>query len=51
MMWQKLDSVVEELEKVANVSLQKQSIISLVGNVRKSSFILGKVGNTDTVSN
>ncbi|KAM0928413.1 hypothetical protein ACQ4PT_002469 [Festuca glaucescens] len=38
----KLHSAIEELEKVATVSRQQQSIISLVGNVGKSSFILGK---------
>ncbi|KAF3552031.1 hypothetical protein DY000_02000559 [Brassica cretica] len=39
-----LDHVVEELEKIAVVKLlQRRSIISLIGNVQKSSLILEKV--------
>ncbi|PRQ51579.1 putative aspartate kinase [Rosa chinensis] len=39
-----LDHVVEELEKIAVVNLlQHQSIISLIGNVQKSSLILEKL--------
>ncbi|KAF5961839.1 hypothetical protein HYC85_003048 [Camellia sinensis] len=39
-----LDHVVEELEKIAIVNLfQKRSIISLIGNVQRSSLILEKV--------
>ncbi|XP_057982580.1 aspartokinase 2, chloroplastic-like isoform X2 [Malania oleifera] len=41
---QELDHVVEELEKIAVVNLlQHRSIISLIGNVQKSSLILEKV--------
>lgn len=41
---QELDHVVEELEKIAVVNLhQQRSIISLIGNVQRSSFILEKV--------
>lgn len=41
---QELDHVVEELEKIAVVNLlQHRSIISLVGNVQRSSLILEKV--------
>lgn len=41
---QELDYVVEELEKIAVVNLLKtRSIISLIGNVQKSSLILEKV--------
>lgn len=41
---QELDHVVEELEKIAVVHLlQHRSIISLIGNVQKSSAILEKV--------
>jgi len=41
---QELDHVVEELEKVAVVNLlQHRSIISLIGNVQRSSLILEKV--------
>ncbi|GJN22678.1 hypothetical protein PR202_gb10268 [Eleusine coracana subsp. coracana] len=44
MMWQELDHVIEELEKIAVVHLlQKRSIISLIGNVQRSSLILEKV--------
>lgn len=44
MMWQELDHVVEELEKIAVVHLlQHRSIISLIGNVQRSSLILEKV--------
>ncbi|WJX66049.1 Adenylate kinase isoenzyme 1, variant 2 [Trifolium repens] len=40
---QELDHVVEELEKIAVVNLlQNRSIISLIGNVQKSSLILEK---------
>nr|XP_027102101.1 aspartokinase 1, chloroplastic-like [Coffea arabica]XP_027102102.1 aspartokinase 1, chloroplastic-like [Coffea arabica] len=40
---QELDHVVEELEKVAVVNLlQRRSIISLIGNVQRSSLILEK---------
>ncbi|XP_050384383.1 aspartokinase 2, chloroplastic-like isoform X2 [Argentina anserina] len=40
---QELDHVVEELEKIAVVNLlQRRSIISLIGNVQKSSLILEK---------
>ncbi|KAG8078962.1 hypothetical protein GUJ93_ZPchr0007g6245 [Zizania palustris] len=40
---QELDHVVEELEKIAVVHLlQKRAIISLIGNVRRSSLILEK---------
>ncbi|KAL1352585.1 aspartokinase 2, chloroplastic isoform X1 [Arachis hypogaea] len=40
---QELDYVVEELEKIAVVNLlQNRSIISLIGNVQKSSLILEK---------
>ncbi|CAH8271033.1 unnamed protein product [Arabidopsis lyrata] len=39
-----LDNLVEELEKIAVVKLlQRRSIISLIGNVQKSSLILEKV--------
>ena len=42
--WQELDHVVEELEKIAVVKLlQHRSIISLIGNVQRSSLILEKV--------
>lgn len=41
---QELDHVVEELEKIAVVNLlQHRSIISLIGNVQRSSFVLEKV--------
>jgi hypothetical protein len=41
---QELDHLVEELEKIAVVNLlQKRSIISLIGNVERSSLILEKV--------
>ncbi|KAK9061637.1 hypothetical protein SSX86_018819 [Deinandra increscens subsp. villosa] len=41
---QELDNVVEELEKIAKVKLlQHRSIISLIGNVQRSSLILEKV--------
>ncbi|KAI5565464.1 hypothetical protein BDE02_14G124000 [Populus trichocarpa] len=41
-----LDHVVEELEKIAVVNLlQHRSIISLIGNVQRSSLILEKVFN------
>ncbi|XP_030512176.1 aspartokinase 2, chloroplastic isoform X2 [Rhodamnia argentea] len=41
-----LDHVVEELEKIAVVNLlQRRSIISLIGNVQRSSLILEKVFN------
>ncbi|VVA96004.1 unnamed protein product [Arabis nemorensis] len=40
---QELDQVVEELEKIAIVNLLKhRSIISLIGNVQRSSYILEK---------
>jgi len=43
-MWQELDHVVEELEKFSVVHLlQHRSIISLIGNVQRSSLILEKV--------
>ncbi|KAI5565467.1 hypothetical protein BDE02_14G124000 [Populus trichocarpa] len=43
---QELDHVVEELEKIAVVNLlQHRSIISLIGNVQRSSLILEKVFN------
>ncbi|CAL9145722.1 unnamed protein product [Musa hybrid cultivar] len=43
---QELDHVVEELEKIAVVNLlQHRSIISLVGNVQRSSLILEKAFN------
>ncbi|WOL17971.1 hypothetical protein Cni_G26764 [Canna indica] len=43
---QELDHVVEELEKIAVVHLlQHRSIISLIGNVQKSSLILEQVFN------
>ena len=53
MMWQELDHVVEELEKIAVVHLlQHRSIISLIGNVQMSSLILEKVrAPHDSVSN
>lgn len=53
MMWQELDHVVEELEKFAVVHLlQRRSIISLIGNVQRSSLILEKViAPHDTISN
>lgn len=42
--FQELDHVVEELEKIAVVNLlQHRSIISLIGNVQRSSLILEKV--------
>lgn len=42
--FQELDHVVEELEKIAVVHLlQQRAIISLIGNVRRSSLILEKV--------
>lgn len=45
---QELDNVVEELEKIAVVKLlQNRSIISLIGNVQRSSLILEKVLITD----
>ncbi|KVI09267.1 Aspartate/glutamate/uridylate kinase [Cynara cardunculus var. scolymus] len=41
---EELDNVVEELEKIAKVNLlQNRSIISLIGNVQRSSLILEKV--------
>jgi len=41
---QELDHVVEELEKIAKVNLlQHRSIISLIGNVQRSSLVLEKV--------
>ncbi|OMO88787.1 Aspartate/glutamate/uridylate kinase [Corchorus capsularis] len=41
---QELDNVVEELEKIAVVNLlQHRAIISLIGNVQRSSLILEKV--------
>ncbi|KAI3950902.1 hypothetical protein MKW98_011951, partial [Papaver atlanticum] len=41
-----LDHVVEELEKIAVVNLlQHRSIISLIGNVQRSSLILEKAFN------
>ncbi|XP_057485698.1 aspartokinase 3, chloroplastic-like [Actinidia eriantha] len=41
-----LDHVIEELEKIAVVNLlQQRSIISLIGNVQRSSLILQKVFN------
>lgn len=44
MLWQELDRVVEELERIAVVELQQnRSIISLIGNVEYSSLILEKV--------
>ena len=44
---QELDHVVEELEKIAVVNLlQHRSIISLIGNVQRSSLILEKVRPT-----
>ncbi|KAF8762354.1 hypothetical protein HU200_009533 [Digitaria exilis] len=44
--WQELDHVVEELEKFAVVHLlQRRSIISLIGNVQRSSLILEKAFN------
>lgn len=47
MMWQELDHVVQELEKFAVVHLlQRRSIISLIGNVQRSSLILEKVRAT-----
>jgi hypothetical protein len=43
--YQELDDVIEELEKIAVVHLlQNRSIISLIGNVQRSSLILEKVG-------
>ncbi|KAK1295073.1 hypothetical protein QJS10_CPA16g00835 [Acorus calamus] len=43
---QELDHVVEELEQIAVVNLlQNRSIISLIGNVQRSSLILEKVFN------
>jgi aspartate kinase len=43
---QELDHVIEELEKIAVVHLlQKRSIISLIGNVQRSSLILEKAFN------
>lgn len=43
-MWQELDHLVEELEKISVVNLlQNRSIISLIGNVQRSSLILEKV--------
>ncbi|KAF5934839.1 hypothetical protein HYC85_025968 [Camellia sinensis] len=43
---EELDNVVEELEKIAVVNLlQHRSIISLIGNVQRSSLILEKVFN------
>jgi aspartate kinase len=42
--FQELDNVVEELEKIAIVHLlQQRAIISLIGNVRQMSLILEKV--------
>ncbi|KAH9329298.1 hypothetical protein KI387_001406, partial [Taxus chinensis] len=44
--YQELDRMVEELEKVAVLHLlQNRSIISLIGNVQRSSLILEKVFN------
>lgn len=41
---QELDNVEEELEKIALVNLlQHRAIISLIGNVQRSSLILEKV--------
>lgn len=42
MIQRKLDSVAEELQKIATVVRQQQSIISLIGNNQKSSFIFAK---------
>jgi aspartate kinase len=43
-MYQELDDVIEELEKISVVHLlQNRSIISLIGNVQRSSLILEKV--------
>ena len=43
-MYQELDHVIEELEKIAVVHLlQHRLIILLVGNVQRSSLILEKV--------
>lgn len=52
-MLQELDHVVEELEKFAVVHLlQHRSIISLIGNVQRSSLILEKVRvPDDTINN
>jgi len=45
---QELDNLVEELEKIAVVKLlQRRSIISLIGNVQKSSLILEKVSESN----
>lgn len=42
--------MVEELEKIAVVKLlQRRSIISLIGNVQKSSLILEKVSERNPV--
>lgn len=47
---QELDHVVEELEKIAVVKLlQRRSIISLIGNVQKSSLILEKVSESSNL--
>jgi len=44
--YQELDDVIEELEKIAVVHLlQNRSIISLIGNVQRSSLILEKAFN------
>ncbi|WVZ67569.1 hypothetical protein U9M48_016626 [Paspalum notatum var. saurae] len=49
---EELDNVVEELEKIAIVHLlQQRAIISLIGNVRRSSLILEKVRNTNHLIN
>lgn len=48
---QELDHLVGELEKIAVVSLlQRRSIISLIGNVRRSSLILEKVSFSSRLS-
>ena len=42
--WQELDHMVEELENIAIVKLlRNRSILSLIGNVERSSLILEKV--------
>lgn len=48
---QELDHLVEELEKIAVVNLlQRRSIISLIGNVQRSSLILEKVSFSSRLS-
>jgi hypothetical protein len=47
--WQELDTVVEELQKISVVNrLKERSVISLIGNTQMSAIILVKVRTTYT---